>query len=104
MDYGSSDNKKIYGQSTPPLIDLQKISKVPIAMFVGNTDQLATVDDNRWAKTQLATLKFYKEYSLGHLSFMIGKDMSYFTVDVMNILKQYHPVKLEGEEEKTFLE
>jgi hypothetical protein len=29
---------------------------------------------------------------------MIGRDMSYFSVDVMNMLKQYHPVKLEEEE------
>jgi len=101
MDYGSTKNKQVYGQTTPPLIDLHKIQKVPIGLFVGTSDQLATVDDNRWAKTQLATLKFYKEYSLGHLSFMIGRDMSYFSVDVMNLLKQYHPVKLE---EATFLE
>ena len=60
-------------------------------MFVGDKDQLATIDDNRWAKTQLNTLKFYKEYNLGHMSFLIAKDMSYFTVDVMNMLKQYHP-------------
>ncbi len=60
-------------------------------MFVGSSDQLATVDDNRWAKTQMSTITFYKEYSLGHLSFMIAKDMSYFTMDVMNLLTQYHP-------------
>ena len=60
-------------------------------MFVGTSDQLATVDDNQWAKTQLTqVLKFYKEYPLGHLSFMIAKDMSYFK-DVFNMLNQYHP-------------
>jgi len=91
MDYGSSKNKQIYGENTAPIINLQNIKKVPIAMFVGTSDQLATVEDNRWAKTQLSTLTHYKEYSLGHLSFMIAKDMSYFTTDVMNILHQYHP-------------
>ncbi len=101
MDYGSTKNKQVYGQSTAPEIDLTKISKVPIGLFVGNSDQLATVADNRWAKTQLKTLKFYNEYSLGHLSFMIGKDMSYFLVDVMNLLKEYHPLK--SAEESTFL-
>jgi hypothetical protein len=60
-------------------------------MFVGTSDQLATVDDNQWAKTQLTkVLKFYKEYPLGHLSFMIAKDMSYFK-DVFNMLNEYHP-------------
>jgi hypothetical protein len=61
-------------------------------MFVGSSDQLATVLDNQWAKTQLTkVLKFYKEYALGHLSFMIAKDMSYFK-DVFNMLNEYHPV------------
>jgi hypothetical protein len=82
---------------------LQNIQSVPIGLFVGTSDQLATVDDNRWAKTQLKTLKFYKEYSLGHLSFMIGKDMTYFSVDVMNMLKEYHPATV-AEEAQTFLE
>jgi lysosomal acid lipase/cholesteryl ester hydrolase len=103
MDYGSSDNRRVYGQNTPPEINLQNIQSVPIGLFVGNFDQLATVDDNRWAKTQLKTLKFYKEYNLGHLGFMIGKDMTYFSVDAMNMLKTYHPAKV-AEEEPTFLE
>ena len=103
MDYGSSKNKQVYGQTTPPEINLQNIQSVPIGLFVGTSDQLATVDDNRWAKTQLKTLKFYKEYSLGHLSFMIGKDMTYFSVDVMNMLKEYHPATV-AEEAQTFLE
>lgn len=86
MDYGSTKNKQLYNQATPPVIDLQNIKQVPIAMFVGTSDQLATVQDNEWAKTQLTkVLKFYKEYSLGHLSFMIAKDMSYFK-DVFNML------------------
>jgi len=33
---------------------------------------------------------------------MIGKDMSYFSVDVMNMLKEYHPAKID--EPVTFLE
>lgn len=103
MDYGSSKNKQVYGQNTPPEINLQNIQSVPIGLFVGNLDQLATVDDNRWAKTQLKTLKFYKEYNLGHLSFMIGKDMTYFSGDVMNMLKEYHPAKV-AEQEQSFLE
>jgi len=61
-------------------------------MFVGTSDELATDIDNQWARTQLNTLKFFKEYPLGHLSFLVGKDMSYFN-DVMSILNQYHPAK-----------
>lgn len=35
---------------------------------------------------------FYKEYSLGHLSFMVANDMTYFTQDVMSLFKTYHPI------------
>jgi hypothetical protein len=94
MDFGSSQNMKLYNQATPPTIELQNIKQMPIAMFVGTSDQLATIDDNRWAKTQLSSLVFYKEYALGHLSFMIAQDMSYFTTDVMNLLQQYHPASI----------
>lgn len=98
MDYGSSTNRRIYGQDTPPAINLSNISRVPIAMFVGTTDQLATVADNRIAKEHLKTLAFYKEYALGHMSFLIAKDMHYFTTDVMNILTQYHSSSFEVSE------
>jgi len=86
MDYGTSTNRKVYGQDTPPLINLANISQVPIAMFVGTKDQLATLDDNRVTKESLKTLTFYREYALGHMSFLIAKDMTYFTTDVMSIL------------------
>ncbi len=48
-------------------------------MFVGSKDELADAKDNEWAKTQLTkSLVFYQEYPLGHLTFMVAKDMSYF--------------------------
>ena len=45
-DYGSDANKRIYNQTTPPLIPIQNINKVPIAMFVGTHDGLADAIDN----------------------------------------------------------
>ena len=33
---------------------------------------------------------FYHQYHLGHESFLVAKDMSYFTVDVMAVLKTKH--------------
>jgi hypothetical protein len=94
-DFGKSGNKARYGTDTAPEINLQAISKVPIAMFVGTSDELATVEDNRWAKPQLKTLVHYKEYPLGHLSFMVAKDMSYFN-DVLTLIKKYNPLLGEG--------
>ena len=98
FDYGSSGNTQHYNQKTAPLINLQNIKKVPIGMFVGTSDQLATVEDNRWAQTQISTIEFYKEYTLGHMSFMIANDMSYFN-DVMNMLKKHNPVKTQEPED-----
>jgi len=105
MDWGSTKNNQIYGSKTPPIINLSNIKKVPIGLFVGTSDQLATVEDNRKAKTQLSTLAFYQEYSMGHMSFMVAKDMSYFN-DVMALVRKYHPVRSaepEQTSEDTFL-
>ncbi|CDW78774.1 ab-hydrolase associated lipase region family protein [Stylonychia lemnae] len=93
-DYGESGNMQKYNQTVPPLIDITKISRVPIAMFVGNQDEAADAVDNEWAKTQLKTLAFYQEYALGHSSFFVAKDFSFFTTDVMNVLEKFHPANL----------
>jgi len=62
-------------------------------MFVGKDDELADVTDNEWAhQTMGPAVVYYNEYMMGHLTFMIAKDMSYFTVDAMNILKKYQPI------------
>lgn len=92
-DYGKTENKKKYGTEKAPEIPIQNISKVPIAMFVGQKDELADTADNQWAHEKMGdkAVKFYKEYNLGHLSFLVANDMSFFTTDVMNILRQYHP-------------
>lgn len=61
-------------------------------MFVGTSDELADPIDNELSDTEIPSIIFYKEYNLGHLSFMIARDMSFFTVDVMNLLYTYHPI------------
>jgi hypothetical protein len=92
-DYGQTENQKIYGQASPPLIPIQNLQgKVPIAMFVGQKDELADPIDNEWAYGQMEkAVVFYHEYNLGHLSFLVAEDMSYFTVDAMNLIKKYSP-------------
>ena len=40
----------------------------------------------------------YKKIEGGHETFMVGKDMSFFTHDVMNKLKEYHPLDMRVEE------
>jgi hypothetical protein len=89
----------------PPKVPLEKLG-IPTALFVGEYDNLSTVKDNEWLVTQLNpdVLVWDEVYPLGHLSFTLAKDMSWFTEDVMNLVNKYATnsftdEKGEGEEE-----
>jgi len=47
-------------------------------MFVGLDDELADPQDNEVSELEIPSLVFYKEYKLGHLSFMLARDMTFF--------------------------
>jgi len=50
---------------------------------------LADPKDVKWTAGQLKkNLVFNHEYYMGHMTFAIGKEMSFFTVDVMHILNK----------------
>lgn len=69
---------KVYGQPTPPKIDLTKIDKMPIAIFAGLKDTAADPDDVRWLVPQLGNVvNFDMMAGFDHDSFMLGRDMSY---------------------------
>ena len=63
-------NKETYGTAEPPEVPLGDIS-IPTALFIGSTDNLATVEDNEWLTTKLNpdVLVHKKVYPLGHLGF-----------------------------------
>lgn len=87
-DYGATKNNNTYGQFNPPAIDVSKISHVPVAMFVGKQDDLATPEDTQWARDQIKTTIYYEELDqFDHGSFMLGKDMS-FMERVLQLVKQ----------------
>mmetsp|Transcript_15439 Transcript_15439/g.26120 ORF Transcript_15439/g.26120 Transcript_15439/m.26120 type:complete len:133 (+) Transcript_15439:1057-1455(+) len=92
-DWGSTSlNTEKYGRSTPPPVDLSKITEIPTAMFVGTADDLGDLTDSRWARDQInsggSALVFYEEVPAGHPSFMVGKNMTY--VDTMiDLVNQY---------------
>eukprot|EP00347_Sterkiella_histriomuscorum_P011029 403374021 len=91
FDFGKERNLEEYGQEEPFEIPIEKITEIPIAMFVGTNDKLATQSDNAFARDIMKDgVKFYKEYPLGHLAFFTAIDMSYFQQDVVDILKTYH--------------
>jgi len=52
FDYGRRGNLRVYGRRTSPNYNLQAISgTVPIGLFVGKHDELATVTDANWLAT-----------------------------------------------------
>jgi len=76
-------------------------------MFTGNADILADLTDSRWTRDRIGdNVVHYEEINAGHLTFMVGKDMSYFSEGVMGLLRQYHPVVVPDyfKEEKSAVE
>lgn len=54
---------------------------------------MTKLEDTRWAVGQLTkTLVHYSVHDLGHMSFFIAKDASFFSMDVMSLLTRYMPV------------
>lgn len=91
FDYGKKENQKKYGQDTPPLIDISKLNKVPIAIYSGKDDELADPTDVKWLTGVLegaGVMKFNKEYEDGHVTFIIGKEMTY-VADLITFMKDY---------------
>ena len=90
-DYGRK-NKEIYGQDEAPLVPIENY-KIPTALFSGDLDTLAVPIDVEWTKQQLGdNVVFSKQYHLNHAAFCIANDMSFFSVDAINLLAQYNPV------------
>ena len=75
------------------MIPLENITGVPIAMFTGKDDILADLTDSRWTRDTIGdNIVHYEEIDAGHFTFLLGKDMSYWTRDVMDLLQHYHPL------------
>lgn len=76
-DFGSEKaNQDHYGQSTPPSYDLNNI-KVPVALFLGDSDDLACVDDARVLAERLPNNSLFEVVDFEgftHLDFSIAID------------------------------
>ena len=89
FDYGPVQNLEKYGTAKPPDVPLEKFN-VPTALVVGTYDRLADAKDAEWLHDQIKDkVVFYEEYPLGHVSFVLAKDMTWFTNDVVNLINQY---------------
>ncbi|CDW73802.1 ab-hydrolase associated lipase region family protein [Stylonychia lemnae] len=94
FDFGPARNIQRYGTEKPYEIPIQDIKKVPVAMFVGSLDLLSSQQDGEKTLEKMKNdVVFYQVYKLGHLGFMIAKDMSYFTRDVLSVLENHHSAK-----------
>ena len=59
--------------------------------MAGTLDELGDPVDVDWLRNQLEDqIVFVQNYVLGHMSFAIGKDMSFFQVDAINLIKKYN--------------
>ena len=90
-DFGTDENIKRYGVAVPPEYDLTRIKDVPIALFCGLKDRLASAGDYRWLKEQLSvnnTVKYYREFNLGHCGFLIPPSYEHL-YEIVNLAKQY---------------
>jgi hypothetical protein len=48
-----------------------------MVIYAGVQDKIVNIDDVRSIKGNMQNIKYYKEIDGDHLSFFIGKDMSY---------------------------
>jgi len=51
-DFGKDENQKRYGSDYPPEIDIGSFD-TPVAMFVGQDDELATPALGQWTKKRI---------------------------------------------------
>jgi surfactin synthase thioesterase subunit len=69
-------NRELYGQDTPPTINFYE-NPIPKVIFAGIDDKIVNIDDVREIKAKIENINHYEEIEGDHLSFFIGKDMSY---------------------------
>ena len=69
---------------------------IPTALMSGDIDSLSVPDDVKVVAEQLgANLVFNKQYHANHGTFCLGKDVTFFAVDALNLLQQYNPTSTE---------
>ena len=67
-----------YGQSTPPVINVENIKDIPIAMFSAKYDRIVQIETNKEYASKIPAVIEQNEVEADHISFLVGKDMSYF--------------------------
>merc|ERR1711957_117587 len=79
FDYGVEQNLETYGSEQAPIIPVNEIDGIKIAMMIGDSDLLGNVEDNVWLRKQLGdNVLFYKVYDFGNSSFYIAKEIELY--------------------------
>jgi len=88
FDYGPQRNLEIYGSETPPLIPFEDTVN-DVAMFYSPIDAAGDIEDAEWYADQIGdNVVFFGQYDNTHLSFLIGRDMSYLE-DIADLYTAY---------------
>ena len=95
FDYQKEANFHIYYQITPPEYDFSKIKDLPIILIGGENDKLSTREDIKWLVNELNENVIYAKIveNMGHLSFLIGKDFTWFNDVLKIIMKDFYVEK-----------
>jgi hypothetical protein len=89
--HNETKNEEMYGQPTPPLIDVETITDVPIAMFSSKYDKVVNINDNREYAGRVPAVLEHNELEGDHLTFLLSKDMTWFK-RVNELLDEYSPL------------
>ena len=69
-------------------------------MFSGKYDRIVKVEENQEFADIIPTVIKHKQLNFDHLSFLIGKDMTYM-IEVLNLLQEYNPLNFDIDEAMT---
>ena len=75
-DFGKEENMARYGSENPPVYDLSKIT-APVALFVGDKDDLATIADAQTLADNLPNVSLFEIVDFEgwtHMDFAIAVD------------------------------
>ena len=89
----SDENLEAYGSENAPLLNLADAgTDVPVVAFHGNYDALTEEADIQWLFGELGdSLVYEQQIYAGHIGFLVGEDMSWFSGAAMEQIKKYHP-------------
>lgn len=88
FDYGSQVNLETYGSETPPPIPFEDTEN-DIGIFASSIDASVSLEDNEEYIDVIGdNLVLFNQYDITHLSFVIGRDMS-FLEDIDDFFSEY---------------